>query len=274
MKPDRERADDYYQKKGKSYSDYSMTKYQQNHTNKSTSDNKMRYRDDRGGGYQQSARPGSETRPTGPDSSSSHFKPPIGQASSSSAAAPRPPYNFAALQRLPLNIDNLPPRLKKKHILDLGLPEELATMSIAEVMQQYSNSSFAMGRNNRNNRFEHQNFSSNYHNNKYDNQRANFDGNHNQRSITPPPSKSMSRQSATPPKPPTQQQQRYEGAVQRRDDASQSITKSVQDDGGSGSFDWSEDVMNSQSLPYEVNANHPAKYDDSHRPRHRRRNRR
>lgn len=248
-----------------------MTKYQQNHSNKATtSDNKMRYRDDRvsGGGYQ-STRPGSETR-NSQDSTSGHFKPPVGSS--------RPPYNIAALQRLPPTIDTLPPRLKKKHILDAGLPEELVNKNISEILQQYSSNSMGMmGRNNRNNRFDQPNFSSNYHS-KYDNQRtsSNFDGNHNQRSMTPPlASKShVSRQTATPLKPPTQQQSRYDSSnpVQQRRDEN-SITKSVQDEAGSGSFDWSEDVLNSQSLPYEVNANH-SNYDDSNRPRHRRRNRR
>lgn len=285
---ERERSDDYYLKKGKNYSDYSMTKYQQQtHGNKSAADNKTRY--DRGGvggggGYQPS-RQGSETRSNhdsemnrnhrdinrSQDPSSSHFKPPIAQA------ALQRPYNFASLQRLPLNIDNLPPRLKKKHLHENGLPEELADKNISELLQSYSNhNTMSMGRNNRNNRFDHQqNFSSNYH--KYGNQQQNFDGNHNQRSITPPPSKIVSsRQTATPPnKFPTQSSSssRYDTIQRREETSSLSITKSVQDD-GSGSFDWSEDVMNSQSLPYEVNANHPSKYDDNNRPRNRRRNRR
>lgn len=289
MKPDRERNDDYYPgKKGRNYSEYSsMTKYQPSHGNKSAIDNKAtRYeRGNVGGGYQP-VRQGSETRSNldsemnrnhrdnrSQDPSSSHFKPPIGQA----VPQQRLSYNFAALQRLPLNIDQLPPRLKKKHILENGLPEELVEKNITELLQFYPNNTMSMGRNNRNNRFDHQqNFSSGYHN-KYGNQQQNFDGNHNQRAITPPQSKVVtSRQTATPPnKHPTQSSSssRYD-TVQRRDETtSLSITKSVQDD-GSGSFDWSEDVMNSQSLPYEVNANHPSKYDDSNRPRNRRRNRR
>jgi hypothetical protein len=290
MKLDRDHNDDFYNKKAnKNYSDYPMTKYQQNHGNKSSSsssDNKSRY--DRGGGGGGSnsfhQRQGSETRSNqdlemnrnhrdnrSQEPSSNHYKPPIGQNSSNSLRN----YNPAALSRLPPNIDNLPPRLKKKYLLDAGLPEDLIDKKIADLIpQSYSNNALPMGRNNRNNRYDHQQNFSSY--NKYGNQQ-NFDGNHNQRPITPPPSKSA-RSNATPPKPPPTQSSssstsstRYE-PIQRRDE----IIKGVHNSNDtSGNFDWSEDVMNSQSLPFEVNANHNSgKFDDNNRARQRRRNRR
>lgn len=298
MKSDRDHNDDYYTKKSKNYSDYPMTKYQQqNHGNKSSSDNKSRY--DRGGGGSYQQRQGSETRSSQDiemnrnhrdnrsQEPSSHYKPPIGQTQQSSSNSVRSlnPQIQAALARLPPNIDSLPPRLKKKQLLDAGLPEEFLDKKISDLFpQSYSNNALSIGRNNRNNRYDHQ--QQNFSYNKYGgNQQQNFDGNHNQRSITPPPTKSSSsRSNATPPKPlPTQSSSsstssRYE-PIQRRDETL-SNNKSVQNSSEqefSSNFDWSEDVMNTQSLPFEVNANHTnhsGKFDDNNRARQRRRNRR
>jgi hypothetical protein len=264
-----------------------MTKYQQNHGNKSSSDNKSRYDRGIGGGgsVNFNQRQGSETRSNqdlemnrnhrdnrSQEPTFNHYKPPIGQNNSNSLRAFN--LNPAALSRLPLNIDNLPPRLKKKQLLDAGLPEDLMDKKIADLIpQSYSNNALPIGRNNRNNRYDHQQSFPSY--SKYGNQQ-NFDGNQNYRSITPPPSK-LARSNATPSKPQLAQSSssstsssRYE-PIQRRDDN----IKSVHNSDDIGNFDWSEDVMSPQSLPFEVNANHNGgKFDDNSRGRQRRRNRR
>lgn len=192
-------------------------------------------------------------------------KPPSGQSR----------INNVAFTRIHPNLEHLPPRLKKKYLADAGLPEDYVEKPI---MESYSNT-LPSGRG-RNNRYDQQSYQSKYNNqnsyqSKYNNQApksSSHEPNYHYRSLTPPPSKNT--------RPPLQQQPkvvspRYEwksNDVQKPDDSSPSKTFKEEMD-----FDWSEDVMNSQSLPHDVNSApnvHNNKFEDSTRHRRRRRNRR
>lgn len=199
-------------------------------------------------------------------------KPPSGQ----------PRISNAVLQRLPPNIDSLPPRLKKKYLLEAGLSEDYMDKPIMDNSQSYSNT-LPAGRG-RNNRYDQQSFHQNYPNSyqlKYNNnhnqgyQHDHDSNNHHHRSLTPPLAKSsrQPQQQQHQPPPPKPQPSRYDwktNDIQRRDEASPANNKT------DVNFDWSEDVLNSQSLPHDVNspANAQHKYEDNNRHRRRRRNRR
>lgn len=181
---------------------------------------------------------------------------------------PKPPIpsgqhriNNAAFQRLPPNIDILPPRLKKKYLLEAGLPENYGEKPIMDVNQS--------GRG-RNNRYDQHSFHQQKYNNsyqpKYNNQNQSY-----QRPLSPPAVKSVhqDRPKLQQQPPPQQQQQQTKPTTSRYDWNEDS------------NFDWNEDVMNSQSLPPEINASKSeshVKHDENNRNRgdrhRRRRNRR
>lgn len=295
MRNDRDRNDDYYSKKSKKpdpyYQDYQQSgKQQQQQPGAGSKNEKARY--ERSYDNRQS-RQGSEPRAasgnnnySNQDSMRSNYvnsdrnrdtrssepggnhyehrnKPPSGQRMGN-----------PAYSRLPVNIDSLPPRLKKKFLLEAGLSEDLADKPIME--QNYSNT-LPSGRG-RNHRYDNQQgfYQQSYQNSysKYNNQNQGYqrehESNHHHRSLTPPPSKpSNQRQQQQQPPPP----KRYEwkpNDLPRRETS----PKTTIDD---PNFDWSEDVLNSQSLPHEVNSSpnvQSGKYEDSNRHRRRRRNRR
>lgn len=299
MRNERDRNDDYYAKKSKKpehyYQEYQPSKQQQQQqANPGSKSEKARYersfenRQSRQGSEpraasgnnnfnnQESMRSGNfvssernrDTRSSEPGAGN-HYehrnKPPSGQQR----------IGNSAFNRLPLNIDSLPPRLKKKYLLEAGLSEELADKPIME--QSYSNT-LPSGRG-RNNRYDQQGYHYQNSYSKYNNQNQGYqhehDSNHHHRSLTPPPSK-PNRPQQQQQQPQQQQQKRYDwkpNEIQRRDETSPANTKTTIDD---QNFDWSEDVLNSQSLPHEVNSspNVQGKYDDSSRHRRRRRNRR
>lgn len=213
-----------------------------------------------------------DTRSSEPGSGGGHYehrnKPPSGQSR----------INHAAFQRIPHNLDSLPPRLKKKYLLEAGLPEDYTEKPIME--QSYSNTlPTGRGRNNRYDQqgYHHQNYQNSYQP-KYSqaSKQTHHEPNYHHRSLTPPPATPTGRpqlqhQHKHPPPP------RYEfksNDIQRLDDSSPSKKEVFQED---TDFDWSEDVMNSQSLPHEVNSTtnvHNNKFEDNSRHRRRRRNRR
>lgn len=292
MHAERDRNDDYYAKKSKKpeqyYQDY-QSKQQQNPGSKS---DKARY--DRPYDNRQS-RQGSEpraatgnnythqeslksnfansdrsrdTRSSEPGGGGNHYehrnKPPSGQ----------PRIINSSFPRLPANLEHLPPRLKKKYLLEAGLSEDLVDKPFPEMTQQSYSNTLPSGRG-RNHRYDQQNYhQQNYQSSyqpKYNNQNQGYhdheSNHHNHRSLTPPPSKG-SRQQPKPPQP------RYDwkaNDIQRRDDTSPANRKTTAKD--DSNFDWSEDVLNSQSLPHEVNSlpSVQGKYDENNRHRHRRR---
>lgn len=284
MHADRDRNDDYYAKKSKKPDPYYQQQQQQNPGSKTEKSRYDRSYDNR------STRQGSEPRVAGNNNFSnnqdsmkntyvnsdrnrdtrssepgggSHYeqrnKPPSGPQRISNAA----------LQRLPMNIDTLPPRLKKKFLLEAGLSEELANGPIMDMMQQsYSNTLPGRGRNN----YQHYHHQGYQQYNKYNNNQ-NQGYQQNDRSITPPPTKSVRPPPPQPQKPPPPSRYDWKNNdIQRRDDSSPSNSKTTD-----SNFDWSEEVLNSQSLPHDVNSTTGApKYDDNnrHRNRNRRRNRR
>jgi hypothetical protein len=199
-------------------------------------------------------------------------KPPSGQQRISNAV----------FQRLPVNLDSLPPRLKKKCLQEAGLPEDLTQKQIMEMTQQSYSNTLPTGRG-RNNRYDqqnyhHQNYQSKYNNNNQ-NQGYHVDKESSyHRSITPPPSKNSRSQQQQKPSP-----SRYDwktNDVQRRDESSPTnktritpVAKTMLTTNDDPYFDWTEEVLNSQSLPPEVNllSNLHNKPDDNNRHRHRRR---
>jgi hypothetical protein len=260
-----DRNDDYYGKKGKKpdsgfYQQKSSDggkRYDRNFNTRQGSEprGQANFGQDsmKGGGYNDRSRDTRSSEPGG-----NHYKPPSGQ----------PRISNAALQRLPLNIDSLPPRLKKKVLLDAGLSEDLVDKPIMEMMQQqqsYSNTlPTGRGRNN-NNRYDYHNNYSTYRN------QQNYHNDYEHRSLTPPLSKAsrLQQHQQQPQKPPQQPQtpRQFEWKNERREE------ETKKDD---GNFDWSEDVLNSQSLPHDVNVSGgQQKYEEGgHRRHRRRRNRR
>lgn len=170
------------------------------------------------------------------------------------AQMPKPPIpsgqhriNNAAFSRLPANIDILPPRLKKKYLLEAGLPENYGDKPIMDVNQS--------GRG-RNNRFDQHSFHQQKYNNsyqpKYNNQNQSY-----QRPVSPPPVKSVHQD-----RPKLQQSQPPPQMKPARYDWNED-----------SNFDWNDDV-NSQSLPPEINASKSeshAKLEENNRNKHRRR---
>jgi len=197
-----------------------------------------------------------------------------------------PRINNAGFKNLPLNIDTLPPRLKRKFLKDCGLPEELADKPLFELAQQSSGYSSTLPFGNRN-RYDQQhrpqNFQNNNYQSKYNNQNSNYHYNndrgnernnshHRSRSITPPRQQPQ-KQHYTPKNewksPNEKPQQQHQQHLQQHEDVMRKTDKE-----GQSSFDWSEDVMaNSLSLPPDVNSasSRDQKYDDNNRHRHRRR---
>lgn len=188
-------------------------------------------------------------------------KPPSGQ--------PRIPNS--ALQRLPPNIDSLPPRLKKKFLAEAGLPEEYADQNIMEMTQKsYSNTLPNRGRNNHrydqpNQNYHQPNYTNHYQSKYNQNFSYPYDHDMNHRSLTPPPPKGRSQQKPPPA--------RYDRKPSNEFQMTESTSPIKKDD---EPFSWSEEVMNSQSLPHEVNSTnaHNKAYEDNNRNRRRRRNRR
>lgn len=291
MHKERDRNDDYYSKKSKKpeqyYQEYQQ-KQQQIPGNKSE---KARYERSFDKFDNRQSRLGSEPRAAGNSNFSNqdpmknnfvnsdrnrdtrssepgggnHYehrnKPPSGQ--------PR----IGNSQRLPPNIDILPPRLKKKYLLEAGLPEDYTFDKPMDITQQSYSNTLPTGRG-RNNRYDQQGYHQNYQNSyqpKYQNQyHQEHESKYHHRSLTPPLSKPARPQLQQPQKPPSTRYDWKTNDIQRRDESSPSISKTTKDD---SSFDWSEDVLNSQSLPHDVNSqsNVHNKYDDNNRHRHRRR---
>jgi hypothetical protein len=207
--------------------------------------------------------------------------------------------NNAAFKNLPMNIDSLPPRLKRKYLKDAGLPEELADKPIIEIQQQFSyslpyvnhqggSSSGASRYNQQPQRYDqyhnqnNSNFQSKYNNNNNQNHHHTYHS-QNERNISHHRSRSI-----TPTRPPLSSQLHQKQSMTRNEWKSNNnhqqqhveLTPPKNEKEGS-SFDWSEDVLNSHSLPHDVNTSpsskvddrsHNSKYDDqNHRQRNRRR---
>ncbi|KAL7026979.1 hypothetical protein ACKWTF_005254 [Chironomus riparius] len=302
MYSERDRNDDYYNKKSKKpeqnyYQAKQQQQQQQQQIQGSKSDSSKRYESRQGSeprimsnsnsnfSYNQDPDKNNYDRNRGNDQK-------VGMNQQSYEHRNKPPsiprINNAGFKNLPLNIDTLPPRLKRKFLKDCGLPEELADKPLFEFAQQSSGYSSTLPFGNRNRydqqhrpqNFQNNNYQSKYNNqnsnyNHYNNDRGNDRGNnsnnhHRSRSITPPRQQPQ-KQHYTPKnewKSPNekqqqqQQQQHYEDVIRKTDKEGQS------------SFDWSEDVMaNSLSLPPDVNnaSSRDHKYDDNNRHRHRRR---
>lgn len=294
MHKERDRNDEYYAKKSKKpeqfYQEY-QPKQQQIPGNKSE---KARYERSFDKFDNRQSRLGSEPRATGSNNfanqdsmknsfvnsernrdtrssepgAGNHYehrnKPPSGQ----------PRISNQALQRLPPNIDSLPPRLKKKYLLEAGLPEDFTFDKPMDIPQQSYSNTLPSGRG-RNNRYDQ-----GYHHQNYQNSfQPKFNQNHGyqhehepsyHRSLTPPLSKSTRPQVHQQQKPPAARYDWKTNDIQKRDATSPCFGKTTKED---SNFDWSEDVLNSQSLPHEVNSQSNAnnKYDDNNRHRHRRR---
>ncbi|CRK96809.1 CLUMA_CG010028, isoform B [Clunio marinus] len=296
MHQERERNDDYYTRKSKKPDQcYQQQQQQQNPGSKSEKNRYERSYDNR------QSRQGSEPRnnnyPSNHDSQKNNYnnvdrnrdtrssepggnnfehrnKPPSGQVRSTNPT----------FSRLPNNIDILPPRLKRKYLIEAGYSEDLLDKPMTDLTQQSYSNTLPTGRGGRNNRYDQQNYhQQNYQNSyqsKYNNQNRGYQHDHhevNNRSLTPPPSKGASRQQQQQhhqkPPPPQPRFEWKSNDIQRREDTSPAnnnntniATTKVDDI----NFDWSEDVLNSQSLPHEVNSR-----QEHHRNRNsRRRNRR
>lgn len=273
MQSERDRNDDYYGKKGKkpdpAYQGYQQQEYQPHKQQQQQQKSDKRYErqpydsrqnsrqgsEPRSGNFsnQESMKSGyvsvnsdrnRDTRSSEPGGNH-HYKPPSGNQRISNSA----------FSRLPLNIDSLPPRLKKKYLLEAGLSEDLADKPIMEMShtQSYSNT-LPTGRGGRNNNRYDYHQQGNYHN-SYRNQQ-NYHNGYEHRSLTPPLSKASRLQQHQQPQHQQQQPQkppppRYESNwkpndIQRREDSSPAMNEDP-------NFDWSEDVLNSQSLPHDVN---------------------
>ncbi|KAG5684203.1 hypothetical protein PVAND_013442 [Polypedilum vanderplanki] len=199
-------------------------------------------------------------------------------------SVPRINANAAAFRNLPMNIDTLPPRLKRKCLKDAGLPEELAEKSLSEFVQQsspYPTSNTLPYRNRYDQRYEQQqqyhqqnnnNYQSKYnqnqtyhHHHHNNNERGN--SHHRSRSITPPPPRQQVQHQKHTPK------NEWKSPNDKQHD---DLMRNKVDSKDGSSFDWSEDVLqNSQSLPYDVNQSQLSghKYEDNNRHRHRNRRR-
>jgi hypothetical protein len=194
-------------------------------------------------------------------------KPPLGPAQR---------INAAALRSLPMNIDSLPPRLKKKYLKDLGLPEELADKPIMDIAQQstYSNNTLPFGNRNRYDQYYPQNFQNTNYQVKYRNpnyhhsERGSSNHRSRSRSITPPAPQQHRHQHQQPlqQQPLKLMQSKNDWKMTEKDDDT-----SKNKDRDNSAFDWSEDVLNSHSLPHDVNSTSQRKYDDHNRHRNRRR---
>lgn len=202
--------------------------------------------------------------------------------------------NNAAFRNLPMNIDSLPPRLKRKYLKDAGLPEDLADNG-KPIMDQQASFSLPFGnqggrgynqQNQPQNRYDQyhqqQNFQSKYNNNQ---NHHNYHGDrptshHRSRSITP----------TRPPLTHQQKHQRNEWKVSSNNNNNNNNAQQISQQSApqqpieefknvkaGASFDWSEDVLNSQSLPHDINSPSKGderghnKFDDNHRHRNRRR---
>lgn len=195
-----------------------------------------------------------------------------------------PRISNSAFQRLPLNLESLPPRLKKKCLKDAGLPEDLTQKQIMEMTQQSYSNTLPSGRG-RNNRYDQQNYHHQNYQSKYNNNNQN-QGYHNDqdsnfhRSITPPPSKSSRPQPQQQPKPAPSRYDWNTNDVQRRDESSPTsktpttpVARPLLTSNDDAYFDWTDEVLNSQSLPPEVISSSTShnKPEDNNRHRHRRR---
>lgn len=295
MQKERDRNDEYYPKKTKKPDPYYQQQQQQNpgsKLEKNRYDRSYENRQSRQGSEPRHAAGNNnfsnqepmkssfansdrnrDTRSSEPANSGHGYehrnKPPSGQ----------PRISNSALQRLPANIDSLPPRLKRKCLLEAGLPEDYADKPIMDIAQQLYSNTLPTGRGARN-RYEQQNYyyqsyQNSYHQ-KYSNQNQGYqhhdhEPNYHNRSLTPPLSKSARPQLQKQQKlPPPSRYDWKSNDIQRCDETSPSNRKTTKED---SNFDWSEDVLNSQSLPHEVNTpvNVQSKYDDNNRHRHRRR---
>lgn len=278
--------DEYYKKSKKPDQNFYHSKQQQQQQSSST----KRYE----------ARQISESR-TGNYSSNNHQQdrtpkmtlPPTGQR-----------INTAAFKNLPMNIDSLPPRLKRKYLKDAGLPEELADKPIMEIQQQFAYSlpyvnhqgggsgGTSHNRYNQQQRYDqyHQNsnFQSKYNNNNqnhhhhtYHSQNERNTSHHRSRSITPtrPPLSTQSHQKHSMIRNDWKSTNNQQQQKQQQQLVEVTSPKCEQE---TSSFDWSEDVLNnSNSLPHDVNTStsiklddrsHNSKFDDqNHRQRNRRR---
>lgn len=293
MHTDRDRNDDYYSKKPKKPDQTYYQEHQKQQQNPGSKSEKARYErpyDNRQSRLGSEPRAGNnnfsnqdpklsyanaersrDTRSSEPGSGpGSHYehrnKPPSGPIR----------LNNAAFQtRIHHNIDHLPPRLKKKYLLEQGLPEDYVEKPME---QSYSNTlPTGRGRNNRYDQqgYHHQNYQNTYQPKYSQGSKMNHEPNYHHRSLTPPTTQNIrpQLQSQQQQKPPPQRYDWKPNDIQRLDDSSPS--KPFQED---TDFNWSEEVMNSQSLPHEVNSapNVHNKYEDNntrHR-RNRRRNRR
>lgn len=194
-----------------------------------------------------------------------------------------PRINNAGFKNFPLNIDALPPRLKRKYLKECGLPEELADKPIAEIAQQSSGYSATLPYGNRNRFDQHrqQNFQNNNYQSKYNNNQnqTNYhynNSNNNNNSINNSERNHHRSRSITPPSRHHQQQKQHytpknewKSPNEKSQQHEEMRTKTDKD--GQSSFDWSEDVMASHSLPPDVNSSRDHKYDDNNHHRHRRR---
>lgn len=294
MYSERDRNDDYYNKKTKKpeqnyYQAKNQQQQQQQQGNKSDSSSSSKRYDSRQSeprvmsnnsnySYNHDSDKNSYDRSRGSDqkggsqSYEHRNKPPTG-----------PRINSANFKNLPMNIDSLPPRLKRKFLKECGLPEELADQPIMEIAQQSAGHSSTLPYRNRydqphrHQNFQNNNYQSKYSNNNNQNYHYNNDrGNshHRSRSITPP--RQQQQQQQQPQQQQSQQKQHYTpksewkspNEKQQHDDLRHRMDKD-----GQSSFDWCEDVMMASSLPPEVNSStsRDQKYDDNNRHRNRRR---
>lgn len=303
MHADRDRNDDFYSKKSKKPDQYyhpsqHQQKSEKGRYDRQPYDNRQPPRQGSepraaGGGNsysnQDSMKPSYANSDRNRDTRSSepggnHYeqrnKPPSGQG---------PRINNSAFQRLPLNIDSLPPRLKRKYLIEAGLPESLADKPIMQEMTQQSYSNTLPSGRGRNNRYDQQNY---HHQNSYQNSyQSKYSNNNNSqgyqqaeqhennyRSITPPPPKGARPQhkphQETKPPPPSRTSDWKPNDIAKRESSPPNTKTSFNSD---TNFDWCEDVMNSQSLPPEINSApnfqqvQQKNYDDNNRHRNRRR---
>lgn len=291
MYTDRDRNDDYYNKKSKKPDQnyYHGKQQQQQPVQGSKSESSKRYE----------SRQSSEPRLMSSNSNNNNINNNYNQQDLDRNRQPKmtlPPsgqqqrINNAAFRNLPMNIDSLPPRLKRKYLKEAGLPEELADKPIMELQQQasYSNSlpfGNQGGRGyNQQNRYDQYHLQQNFNQSKYNNNQ-NHHNYHNDSRASSHRSRSI-----TPTRPPLTHQQnqhpaRNEWKSNSNNNNHQQTTvqpnhqpaEDLKSEKDNPSFDWSEDVLNSHSLPHDINS--PArgeergqsKYDDNNRHRNRRR---
>lgn len=189
-------------------------------------------------------------------------KPPSGQ-----------PRLCGSLQRLPPNIDSLPPRLKKKYLLEAGLPEDYKFDNIDTAQLSYSNT---VPRS-KSVRYDQQGY--NHHSYQFSyqpkyQQNKGYQSN-NHRSLTPPTTKSTRPQSQNEQIPSfiSFNEWKTTNYIHTHDETGKFTDGTTNDD---VNFDWSEDVLNSQSFPQNIDSqsNVHINYNDYNQHRRRRRNRR